>query len=154
MNKKIDSLIILLLIVILVIICIAIFARLTNNHDVKSYQVLMPIRREASNNMNYCLKGCVRGSCKLPSNNPDTCKYDFQCNYCQDPITNMFYVDFNQERKIVPPYKEQKKLTISQDKLLNKEIEENNEYIKKLNKQIISDNKDYELERKRLYINF
>jgi len=144
MNKEINGLIILVLIVILVIICIAIFAKFTNNNsDILSYKVLMPIKGDASKDMNYCLNGCVRGRCKIPSNKPNTCKYDFQCEYCQDKDTNMFYVDFNKEREILPLYEEQKNLNYSQDQLLNHEIEENNEYIKKLNKQIKIDNNDY-----------
>jgi hypothetical protein len=103
----------------------------------------MPIKGDSSKDMNYCLDGCVRGACKLSSNNPKSCKYDFQCEYCQDKDTNMFYVDFNQEREILPLYEEQKNLNYSQDQLLNDQIEENNEYIKKLNKQIRIDNDNY-----------
>ena len=145
MNKNINTLLILILIVILVIICIAIFAKITNNHDIKSYKVLMPIKENSSKDMNYCLNGCVRGRCTNPSNKSNSCKYDFQCQYCQDKDTNMFYVEFNQEREIVPLYEEQKHLNHNEDNLLNNQIEENNEYIKKLNKQIREDNKDYEL---------
>jgi len=145
MNKQIkDGFIILFLIIILVIIIITIFSKfMHNNNDMKSYQVLMPIKDTSSEDMNYCLGGCIRGACKLPSNNPKSCKYDFQCEYCQDEDTNMFYVDFDQEREILPIYEEQKKLNYSQDQLLNRQIEENNEYIKKLNKQIRIDNNNY-----------
>lgn len=145
MNKQIkDGFIILFLIIILVIIIITIFSKfMHNNNDMKSYQVLMPIKDTSSEDMNYCLGGCIRGACKLPSNNPKSCKYDFQCEYCQDEDTNMFYVDFDQEREILPIYEEQKKLNYSQDQLLNRQIEENNEYIKKLNKQIRIDNDNY-----------
>ena len=144
MNKYFYSILILFLVIFLVIIFIAFFAKLTNNNnDILAYKVLMPLRGNAPPDMNYCLNGCVRGRCNINSNDPNSCKYDFQCEYCQDRNTNMFYVDYNKEREILPLYDEQKTLNRAQDRLLNKEIEENNEYIKTLNKQIKEDNKDY-----------
>jgi hypothetical protein len=163
MFKEISTLIILFLIIILVLIFIGIYTKFSNSSkDLLSYKVLMPLNENASEDMNYCLKGCVRGRCDNYQNiiseennmneentsskklDPDSyCKYDFQCEYCQDKITNMFYVNFNNDRKIIPIYEEQKKLNMSQDKLLNNLIEENNEYIHKLNKQIYNDNIDY-----------
>jgi hypothetical protein len=100
----------------------------------KEYEVLTPIKGYGIN-MNYCLNGCIRGTCKK-SNLQNSCKYDFQCNYCQDRKTNMFYVDFNNEKEIVPLYEEESKLTKNQKDLLNDSIDKNNKYINELNKRI------------------
>jgi hypothetical protein len=104
----------------------------------KEYKVLddnikLPLKGNGKN-MNSCLPGCIRGMCGKKGGN--NCKYDFQCQYCQDVKTNMFYVNFDNEREIVPLYEEEKKLTIPQENLLNDEIKKNNEYIHKLNDRI------------------
>jgi hypothetical protein len=45
-------------------------------------------------NMNYCPNGCVRGACKKRRDNAkNMCTTDIQCQYCQDKVTNMFYVN-------------------------------------------------------------
>jgi hypothetical protein len=114
------------------------FAKLTNNIDsgFKEYTVINNPLKDKSKDMNYCLPGCVRGSCK-PNNQKNSCKYGFQCQYCQDLKTNMFYVDFNDEREIIPLYEEDKKLNYRQKNRLNESIEKNNKYIELLNKKIM-----------------
>ena len=106
-----------------------------NYKGMKSYQVLTPIK-DNGRHMNLCPSGCIRGVC----NNGGNCKYDFQCQYCQDPRTNMFYVNFDKEREILPVYEESKNLKKREKRLLNEVIEENNEYIDKLNKDIMKYN--------------
>ena len=142
MNNIIYTILIILLIIfIIVVICIFIakFGNLDideESDEMKQYKVLMPIKGNGKN-MNMCLERCVRGVCKK-SNSKKSCKHDFQCQYCQDKSTNMFYVDFNNnlEREIVPPYEESEKLNYSQKSALNESIEKNNKYIDKLNKRI------------------
>ncbi len=136
-----------------------------NNQIKKEYTISTPIDYPAKN-MNDCPTGCLRGVCspekknttKTDNKNTTTkkdeknnttktdnkntnkkphCEYDFQCNYCRDPSTNQFYVNFeqNQKRKIVPVYEEEMLGTIAEKKL-NEEIKKNNQYIKKLNAHI------------------
>ncbi len=118
-----------------------------NNQIKKEYTISTPVDYPAKN-MNDCPTGCLRGICSpekaKKDNNKDSktnqkphCEYDFQCNYCKDPSTNQFYVNFeqNQKRKIVPVYEEEMLGTIAEKKL-NEEIKKNNQYIKKLNAHI------------------
>lgn len=134
---------IVIIILILVILFVVFFVELISkymgiNNGMKEYSVLLPIK-DNGKNMNYCLNGCVRGMCnKSSDNSKDNCKYDFQCQYCQDKNTNMFYVDFNNnyERDILPVYEEDEKLNKSQTELLNDSIQRNNKYIDELNNKI------------------
>jgi len=128
---------ILLCIIFLVIIIIGVFLKFTHFYDntIDSYQIWMPISDNAKN-MNKCPFGCVRGSCNK-SNSNNGCKYNFQCEYCKDRITNQFYVEFNDERNILPLYAEEEELTNRQKTELNKSIDKNNKYIKELNKRIM-----------------
>lgn len=112
-----------------------------NNQIKKEYTISTPIDYPAKN-MNDCPTGCLRGVCSPDikaeqSEEGNSCEYDFQCNYCRDPSTNQFYVNFeqNQKRKIVPVYEEEMLGTIAEKKL-NEEIKKNNQYIKKLNAHI------------------
>lgn len=115
-----------------------------NNQIKKEYTISTPIDYPAKN-MNNCPLGCLRGVCSKKvlskkhknTNSKKPCEYDFQCNYCKDPSTNQFYVNFaqNPKRKIVPVYEEEWLGTIAEKKL-NEEIKKNNEYIKKLNNHI------------------
>ena len=98
------------------------------------YTILTPIK-DRTPYMNNCLKGCVRGTCKKV-NLPNSCKYDFQCQYCNDLKTDMFYVNYDNEREIIPVYEEEHKLTIKQKDKLNESIKNNNIYIKELNNKI------------------
>lgn len=132
-----DTIIIIIFVILFVILFIAMFAKLVSevNNGMQQYQVLNLPLKDKSQDMNYCLPGCVRGSCN-PNNSKNSCKYGFQCQYCQDRKTNMFYVDFNDEREIVPLYEEENKLNYKQKNRLNQSIEKNNEYIKLLNDKI------------------
>ena len=95
---------------------------------------MLPLKDNAKN-MNLCLPGCVRGTCTQPNKNKNFCNYDFQCQYCQDKKTNMFYVNFDNEKEIVPIY-EEKSLNYKETELLNNLIKKDNDYIHLLNKQI------------------
>jgi hypothetical protein len=145
-NNYIYSGIIFIVIIIFILIMILLyskFAHLENIEDeMLSYEVLTPIKGNGKN-MNYCLKGCVRGTCGRKNNknnknnsNNNLCKYDFQCQYCQDKKTNMFYVNFDDERNIVPLYEEESILNNNQKNLLNNSIIKNNIYINQLNNKI------------------
>jgi hypothetical protein len=63
--------------------------------------------------------------------------YNFQCQYCEDRNTHQFYVgaNFENEQKIIPTYS-QKEIRSEDVFPLNKDIQNNNEYIKQLNKKI------------------
>lgn len=105
-----------------------------------SYNVLTPLVDDGKN-MKYCLNGCVRGMCNKNIDNKGGCKYNFQCSYCQDKPTHMFYARFNKEKKVVPIYDRSKELNNKQKKKLNERIDENNSYVKLLNKKINTLNK-------------
>jgi len=132
--------IIILLIIISIIVIIKLFSKFNINKNKRdglySYDVLTPIKGDAKN-MNYCLGGCVRGSCDTQNKSKNSCKYDFQCSYCQDKDTNMFYVNFNNaaKKEILPVYEEEN-LNYDQTTILNKEIIKNNKYIDKINERI------------------
>ncbi len=141
----IKQLIILLLIIFFIILFIALFIKLTYpiDQDIREYDI---IKTGNGRNMKLCPKGCIRGTCNLNTNNTDqnninknnNCKYDFQCQYCQDTKTNNFYVsaNMNHEKNILPVYKEEKHMILTQKDLLNDEIKKNNEYIININKHI------------------
>lgn len=128
--------IILFLTILFVILFIFFFAKIINQDNMKEYDVLSDIKGNGKN-MNYCLDGCVRGACEK-NKSPDSCKFDFQCQYCQDKNTNMFYVDFNNknEKELLPLYEEESNMSIDQKNMLNDNIEKNNKYIEDLNKKI------------------
>jgi hypothetical protein len=136
---------ILILIIIFIIIFIGLFVKLSFpiENDVKEYSV---IKTGDAKNMNLCPIGCSRGACKKiklnESKSNNYCKYNFQCNYCQDRVTNQFYVhpDVNNEKQILPIYEESKHLVISQKDLLNEAIKKNNDYIIELNNKIRKNN--------------
>ena len=132
-----DTIIIIIFVILFVILFITLFAKLVSetNYGFHQYQVLNLPLKDKSQDMNYCLSGCVRGSCN-PNNSKNSCKYGFQCQYCQDRKTDMFYVDFNDEREIVPLYEEESKLNYNQKIKLNQSIEKNNQYIQLLNDKI------------------
>jgi hypothetical protein len=133
----IGLIILLLIMIILIILLLSKYSNLDilESEENNVYYVQTPAHADGKN-MNYCLSGCVRGTCKK-SNNKNSCKYDFQCQYCQDNKTNMFYVNFDDERRIVPLYEEEEGvLNNSQENLLNDSIKENNIYIGQLNNKI------------------
>jgi hypothetical protein len=137
-NSLIYTFLILFFIIILIIVIIVIISKFSKIDDVESemheYTILTPIK-DKSTNMNNCLEGCVRGTCNK-TNSKDSCKYDFQCQYCNDLKTSMFYVNYDNEREIIPVYEEEDKLTNKQKNKLNESIINNNIYIKQLNDKI------------------
>jgi len=98
----------------------------------EDYDIQTPLQGDAKH-MNLCPSGCYRGFCKKGTGQ---CKYDFQCEYCADKTTNTFYVEFDNDREILPLYEEQKKMNNSQKNTLNEMIEKNNHYINELNLRI------------------
>ena len=123
---------------------------LTNvNVKEKQYDIVLPYMKSAKDAI-ICPIGCVRGRCNKINTNQNTttttatnqnnCKYDFQCNYCQDKDTTLMYVDFNNNRTLQPIYEEEG-LSPFQKRTLNDEIDDNNKYIKELNKTIMTVNK-------------
>jgi len=140
---------------------------LNNNRSIKDYNIHLPKHQDAINK-NLCPSNCVRGRCnvklyssntgksclnndcskqdeqKLPIKKENTipkCKYDFQCQYCKDSVTNQFYVDNVQSRKIIPLLEEESDLDSKQKDMLNTDINSYNNYIKTLNKNIEKHNK-------------
>lgn len=124
--------------IILILIFIKIYytfnvVGVVDDSEIKSYNILTPIHGDGKN-MNLCPKGCIRGACNKKMGG---CNYDFQCQYCNDKKTNMFFVDMNDERQIIPLYEEEEKLNSNQKNKLNESISKNNEYIEILNKKIM-----------------
>jgi hypothetical protein len=122
-----------LIILILIFIKIYYTFNVVDDSGMKSYNILTPIHGDGKN-MNLCPKGCIRGACNKKMGG---CNYDFQCQYCNDQKTNMFFVDMNDERQIIPLYEEEEKLNSNQKNRLNESISKNNEYIEILNKKIM-----------------
>ena len=128
-------------IIFLFIIIIVIIKILSKNNfnvseeNIKSYDVILT-EGQYSKNMNYCLPGCIRGTCNQSNDEKNSCKYDFQCSYCQDENTNMFYVNNNPARNIQPIYEEEHNLNYNEIEILNNSIDKNNEYIDQLNEKI------------------
>jgi hypothetical protein len=140
MDNILFSILVIIIIIIIIVLIISLLSKYSNIDDIDdemhSYNVNTPAKANGKN-MNYCLPGCVRGTCK-ENNNNNNCKYDFQCQYCQDKDTNMFYVNFDNERTIVPLYEEERddKLNNKQESELNESIKKNNIYINQLNHKI------------------
>jgi hypothetical protein len=103
------------------------------------YTIILPHNGPA-NNMNDCLRGCQRGVCldKSMKSGEKHCKFDFQCQYCRDKDTNMFYTNgnYDNESNIVPEYEDAEQNEIVS---LNKMIKKNNLYIKDMNEIIMND---------------
>ena len=126
-----------IIVIVFVILFIALFVKYSGLFKHREYTVLPPIKGDGTN-MNMCLDGCIRGTCKRTKNpTSKNCKYDYQCQYCQDKKTDMFYVDtdLDIEAEIKPIYEEEHMKKNKIDKL-NKEIKKNNEYINVLNNKI------------------
>ena len=114
--------------------------------ELKKYSIKMPVKGNVQN-MNNCPVGCVRGACNHKNNNnklSHMCTFDYQCQYCNDNKTNMFYVsgDYEYDKEINPKYAENQKPTELDN--LNNSIKNNNKYIDELNisiKKMNDDNK-------------
>ena len=113
--------------------------------ELKKYSIQMPVKGNGKN-MNNCPIGCVRGACKHHNNNNNKlshmCTFDYQCQYCNDRKTNMFYVsgDYEYDKEINPKYAEHQKPTELDN--LNNSIKNNNQYINELNTSIKKMNDD------------
>ena len=100
-----------------------------------SYLLYLPLRNSNiksvyvgdGSNMKLCPKGCVRGVNSLG-------KYDFKCNYCQDPTTGKYYINSVVNPKLEVLYNS------SNIKETNETIKHQNEYILKINKEIMKIN--------------
>ena len=137
-------LVIIILIIIVMILCYFGYYIMTEivseeNKESNEYTVILPHNGPA-NNMNDCLRGCQRGACldKSMKSGEKHCKFDFQCQYCRDKDTNMFYTNgnYDNESNIVPEYEDAEQNEIVS---LNKMIKKNNLYIKDMNEIIMSD---------------
>jgi hypothetical protein len=136
-NNILYTIIIFILIIIFIFIIVLLYSKFGGNNLInteKKIYDITPIKGDVSN-MNICPKGCVRGRCDISKKN-NSCKYDFQCNMCQDNQTKMFYLNYD-KKNIIPIYEESSKLNYNQIKLLDKEINRDNIYIKNLNNTII-----------------
>jgi hypothetical protein len=136
-----------IIILFLVMVVIYIFIRLIQqtmkqNQMIKKYEIVMP-RQGDGRNFIKCPIGCHRGVCvdKNKEGKIGFCQFDFQCQYCEDGATGQFYVggNYENEKKIIPTY-EQKVVRDDDMDRLNKDIETNNEYVKKLNEEIQKEN--------------
>ena len=136
-NNILYNLLIFIGIIVIIIILVQIYFKFTTPGDLdskmKEYDIVMPIKGNAKN-MNNCPQGCVRGAC---AKKVGGCSYDFQCQYCKDDKTSMFFVDMNDESRIQALLEEEEKLNSTQKNRLNEEIEKNNKYIGILNKKIV-----------------
>lgn len=137
-SNKIINLIIISFLIIILLIGIYYIINKTNliihhEKDVNTYK--MGKGNYASKYLDLCKKGCVRGTCKK-SDEKDSCKYDFQCNYCKDRDSSQFYVDLTNYEEVLPDYDLQEELSKNQSEDLNDEIKKNNEYIDDINKKI------------------
>lgn len=127
-----------ILIIIIILICIIAvffikFSKMRSDKPSEEYDILTPLKGNAKN-MNLCPSGCSLGACQKGIGQ---CKYDFQCEYCADKNTNTFYVEFDNDREILPLYEEEKHMNNGQKNTLNEMIHKNNNYINELNKRIV-----------------
>ena len=109
-----------IIVIVFVILFIALFVKYSGLFKHREYTVLPPIKGDGTN-MNMCLDGCIRGTCKRTKNpTSKNCKYDYQCQYCQDKKTDMFYVDtdLDIEAEIKPIYEEEHMKKNKIDKLI------------------------------------
>lgn len=133
--------------IIIVIGIIFIFLKPKNNDN--KYHIKLPYSENGLNTLN-CPAGCNRGRCDFKNQNKKNhCKYDFQCNYCNNKNTNMMYIDPNNNRKLIPVYEESQNLTKNQKGKLNNSINEYNNDIEKINKTVSYVNKANESHRLR-----
>jgi hypothetical protein len=144
-----DPILFILIIIVLIItgIILSILISNYNNNTVKNYYSNLPFKsiiQDNAKNMSACPNGCVRGVCshKQRCTNPhqqNCCVYDFQCNYCKDPITQNYYLNSNANPRLAIAYN--KNVNNRQTEILNKKIKKQNEYIQKLNKEIVNVNR-------------
>ena len=133
--KNMSNIFIFIIILITIFLIIELCIKYHAKKEPVYYDVLTPLVDDGKN-MKYCLNGCVRGMCNKDIDNKGGCKYNFQCSYCQDRPTHMFYARFNKEKSVVPIYDRSKELNNKQKSKLNRRIDENNSYVKLLNTKI------------------
>ena len=145
-----DPILFILIFIVLIItgIILSILISNYNNNTVKNYYSNLPFKsiiQDNAKNMNPCPIGCVRGVCshKERCTNPqqqNCCVYDFQCNYCKDKVTENYYLNSNVNPRLTRAYNKNK-INNRQTEILNKKIKKQNDYIQKLNKEILIVNK-------------
>jgi len=146
-NSIINKILHIVIFFTLIILILLIIYYLINNTNyiykhqkgLKIYNIQSMSRGNDSKNMLKCKKGCIRGICK-DKNLENGCKYDYQCNYCIDENTDKFYVNYTGYKKLLPDYELQEELSTHQHSKLNNKIQQNNENINILNKQINKNN--------------
>lgn len=137
------TLILIFTLIIFIIIFTFISYKIINNNINDKYKQL-PFNSyytKKSKNIKKCPHGCVRGRCdynKYCKDHfppyPKCCAFDFQCNYCKDVDTGMYYIQPGYDDNI--EYKYNKKMNQDQTDLFNDQIRENNKYIRRINKKI------------------
>lgn len=143
-NMIVGIVILILIAIILYILFDLIKEKLKEYETIKEYEIKMP-RKGDGKNFLYCPQGCDRGVCKDKKQGDQRikghCQFDFECQYCEDRNTHMFYVggNFENERDILPTYS-QPKIQLSDFEKLNKHIDENNLYVQQLNEKIKKEN--------------
>ena len=105
---------------------------IVNYKGTKEYNFLYP-KSFIAENIDQCPPGCTRGVCDK-KDIKGYCVNDYQCSYCADEETNMFYVDFQDRGEILHKYN--KNSSNKNTKSLNDRIMENNIYISDLNVHI------------------
>lgn len=105
---------------------------IVNYKGKKEYNFTYP-KSFIAENIDQCPAGCIRGVCNV-NDKVGNCLNDYQCSYCADEETNMFYVDFENRGEILHEYN--KSTDNNKTKTLNEKIKENNEYIYDLNNHI------------------
>ena len=130
--SSIKYIIFIFLVIIIILLSYLIITKtelLVDYKGMKQYNFLYP-KSFIAKNIDKCPPGCVRGVCSV-NNNLGNCQNDFQCSYCADEETNMFYVDFDNRGNILNNY--DKNTNNKQTLTLNDQIEESNDYINDLN---------------------
>ena len=142
-----ENILSILIIVICVIVILYLFFTLLKDKikeekEMKKYFILKDYKTGDGTNFLDCPLGCNRGICETKnSKDKKHCQYNFQCQYCEDRNTHQFYVgaNFENEQKIIPTYTQPE--VRSEDVFpLNRDIHDNNEYIRQLNKKIKEEN--------------
>jgi hypothetical protein len=126
----------LILIYIFYILLRLIQQTIIQKEEIKKYTITLPKHGDGKGFL-LCPEGCNRGKCVNKDTKQGHCQFDFQCQMCEDRVTKQFYVggNYENEKKILPTY-EQPKIHEDDFDLLNKDIQENNQYVKKLNETI------------------
>ena len=100
-----------------------------------------------SKHMKKCPNGCIRGRCDYNKYcrdhfppYPKCCAFDFQCNYCKDVDTGLYYIQPGYDDNIENKYNKQ--MNESQTEIMNRDIKNNNQYINRINRKIKNINID------------